>query len=185
MEKGGILALIHPAVAERPYACGVADDLDQWPRAGQVLLAELAAARGRIALLAADTSSDADWLVGRLRDDLHLTVAQLGQAVADRKEPPATEEISQACGNATVISDIDLLFWPALPTRALPFLTARARRVPTIAVWPGKIAGGRATYSALGRPDYTDVALRNVVVLRPRATKFPDEVPFRIERILP
>lgn len=183
--EGGVVAQIHLAVAEGPYACEVADDLDQWPRAGRALLAELAAARGLIALLAVDTLSDADWLVGRLRNDLHLTVAQLGQALADREEPPTAQEISQACGDATVISDIDLLFWPALPTGALAFLTARARRVPTIAVWPGKIADGRATYSALGRPDYTDVALRNVAVLRPRATKFPDELPFRIERILP
>ena len=185
MEKRGLVTLSHPAVAEQFYAWGVADDVDQWPRAGRELLAELAAARGRVALLAADTVSDAEWLVGRLRDDLHLTAAQLGQALADRKEPPTTEGISQACGGATLISDIDLLFWPALPTSALPFLTARARRVPTIAVWPGKIADGRAIYSALGRPDYTDIALRNVVVLRPRATSFPDEVPFRIERILP
>jgi hypothetical protein len=76
MEKGGIIAPIHAAVAERPYACRVADNLDQWPRAGQALLAELAAARGRIALVAADTPSDSDWLVVRLRDDLHLTVAR-------------------------------------------------------------------------------------------------------------
>lgn len=184
-QAGMVAPAAHPAMTEPPYACEVADDLDLWPGAGRALLAELAAVRGRIALVDADAPSDADRLVGRLQDDLHLAVARLGQVLSDRQEPPATEEISQACGDATLISDIDLLFWPALPTGALSFLTARARRTPTIALWPGKIAGGRATYSALGRPDYTDVAIRNAVVLRPRATSFPDEVPFRIERILP
>ena len=45
--------------------------------------------------------------------------------------------------------------------------TARRQR-PTIAVWPGDISGGRATYSAPGRPDHHDIPLRDVIVLRPR-----------------
>jgi hypothetical protein len=109
----------------------------------------------------------------------------LGRALADRKEPPTTEQIAAACASATVIIDIDLLFWPDSPTRALPFLVARSRRRPTIALWPGQITRSRATYSAIGHPDYTDVALRDVIILRPRTARFPDEVPFTIERILP
>jgi hypothetical protein len=163
----------------------VADDLERWPEGGHALLAELAVARGRIALIAAETPAAADGLVDRLRDDLDLTVVSLGQAFADRKEPPTADQIAAACGNATVITDIDVLFWPASPTRALPFLTARARRRPTIAVWPGQIVGGRAIYSALGRPDHHDAAIRDVIILRPRTTRFPDEVPFSTERILP
>jgi hypothetical protein len=159
--------------------------MGRWPDAGYALLAELAAARGRVALLAAAAPTTADGLVNRLRDDLGLTVVSLGQALADREEPPTADEIAVACANATVITDIDLLFWPASPIRALPFLTARGRRCPTIAVWPGQMAGGRATYSALGRPDHQDVAVRDVIIVRPCTARFPDEVPFTIERILP
>jgi hypothetical protein len=178
--------VIHTTVV-RPhsYPDEVADDLHRWPDAGHALLAELAAARGRVALIAAATPTSADGLVDRLRDDLDLTVVSLGQAFADRKEPPTADQISVAGADATVITDIDLLFWPGSPTRALPFLTAHGRRRPTIAVWPGQIAGGRATYSALGRPDHLDAAVRDVVILRPRTTRFPDEVPFSIERIFP
>jgi hypothetical protein len=177
--------VIH-ATPVRPlsYSDDVADDLDRWPDAGDALLAELAAARGRIALIAA-TPTAADGLVERLRGDLDLTVVSLGRALADRKEPPTADEIAAACANATVITDIDLLFWPASPTRPLPFLTARGRRRPTIVVWPGQIVGGRATYSTFGRPDHHDVAVRDVIILRPRITRFPDEIPFSFERILP
>jgi hypothetical protein len=177
--------VIHPTMVRPSYPDAVADDLDQWPDAGHALLAELAAARGRVALIAAATPTAADGLVERLRDDLDLTVVSLGEALADRKEPPTADEIAVASANATVITDIDLLFWPASPIRALPFLTARGRRRPTIAVWPGRIADGRATYSAFGRPDHQDLALRDVIIVRPCATGFSDEVPFSIERILP
>lgn len=177
--------MIHPTLVRPPsYPDEVADDLHRWPDAGHALLAELAAARGRTALIAA-TPFAADGLVERLRDDLDLTVVSLGQALADRKEPPTGDEIALASANATVITDIDLLFWPTSPARALPILTAHARHRPTIAVWPGQISSGRATYSALGRPDHQDFAVRDVIILRPRTTRFPDEVPFSIERILP
>ena len=177
--------MIHATLVQPPsYPDDVADDLDRWPDVGNALLAELAAVRGRVALIAA-TPTAADGLVERLRDDLGLTVLSLGRVLADRKEPPTTDEIVAACANATVITDIDLLFWPVSATRPLPFLTARGRHCPTIAVWPGQIAGGRAIYSTLGRPDYHDVAVRDVLILRPRITRFPDEIPFSFERILP
>jgi hypothetical protein len=172
-------------VRTRSYPDDVADDPERWPDGGHVLLAELAVARGCVALIAAEKPAAAEGLVDRLRDDLDLTIVSLGRAFADRTEPPMADDIAGACANATVITDIDLLFWPSSPTRALPFLMARALRHPTIAVWPGQIVGDRATYSALGRPDHHDAAVRDVIILRPRTTRFPDEVPFSTERILP
>jgi len=50
-------------------------------------------------------------------------------------------------------------------------------------VWRGDITNNRARYSAPGRPDHYDERLADVVVLRPRITRFPDEVPYDIERI--
>jgi hypothetical protein len=67
----------------------------------------------------------------------------------------------------------------------LPFLAGRARRLPTIVVWPGTVRDQRALHSAPGRPDHYDERLDDVVVLRPRTTRFPDEAPFDTERILP
>lgn len=167
------------------YGGVVADHgTDLWPSAGFALLDELDAARGRVALIAAESLAEADGLVDRLRTDLGLGVVRLGRALAARPQPPSVTDVESACGDATVITDLDVLLWPDMNTAPLQLLTARARQRPTIAVWPGHISGVRATFSASGRPDHHDIPLRDNVVLRPRGTRFPDEVPFTIERIL-
>lgn len=172
-------------VASVSYCEEVADDgIDVWPAAGHTLLHELDAARGRVGLIAAAALADADALVERLRTDLGVGVVRLGRALCDQPEPPSLADVESACGDATVITDLDVLLWPDMTVVPLQLLTARARRRPTIAVWPGHIAAGRATYGAPGRPDHHDVPLPDAAVLRPRGARFPDEVPFTIERIL-
>lgn len=167
------------------YGGDVADQgIDVWPTVGLALIDELDAARGRIALIAAASLADADGLVDRLRADLGLDVVRLGRALADGLQPPSVADIESACGDATVIADLDVLFWPDMNMAPLQLLSARARRRPTIAVWPGSIAGDRAIYSVPGRPDHRDLPLRDALILRPRRTRFPDEAPFAIERIL-
>lgn len=162
----------------------VADDGgDSWPAAGHVLLDELRRAHGRVALITTLTSSDADDLVARMTTDLGVDVVRVGRALADWPHAPSIADVESACGEATLVADLDVLLWPEMHVRPLQLLARRARRRPTMAVWPGDISGGRASYSAAGRPDHHDIALRDVVVLRPRATRFPDEAPFTIERI--
>ncbi len=166
-----------------PYGSNMADEsADVWPAAGFALLTELQAARGRVALIAAAVPTDADGLVERLQTDLGVGVARLGRALADRPQPPSVAEVESACGDATVIADLEVLLWREMNLAPLQLLAGRARQRPTIAVWPGHISGVRATYSAPGRPDHQDIPLRDTVVLRPRGTRFPDEVPFTIER---
>ncbi|MDA8038253.1 MAG: hypothetical protein M0Z69_03665 [Actinomycetota bacterium] len=155
-----------------------------WPTAGFALLDELDAARGRVALIAAASLAEADGLVDRIQTDLGHHVVRLGRALADRPQPPSVTDVQSACGGATVINDLDVLLWPDMNTAPLQLLAARARQHPTIAVWPGHISGARARYSAPGRPDHHDMLLGDTVVLRPRDTRFPDEVPFEIERIV-
>lgn len=167
------------------YGASVADGgIDLWPTAGFALLDELHAARGPVTLIAAASLGEADGLVDRLQTDLSLGAVRLGRALAGRPQPPSLPHVEAACGDASVITDLDVLFWPDMNLAPLQLLVTRARRRPTIAVWPGHIAGVRATYSARGRPDYHDISLRDAVVLRPRGTRFSDEVPFTIERIL-
>jgi hypothetical protein len=168
------------------YRDNVADNgTDVWPTAGHALLDELGAARGRVALITAAAPADADDLVARLGTDIGVDVVRLGLVLADRPQPPSLADVESACGDATVITDLDILLWPVMNIAPLQLMSARARRRPTIAVWPGHISGARASYSSPGRPDHHDIPLRDAVVLRPRGTRFPDEVPFTIERILP
>lgn len=158
--------------------------MDQWPDGGKALLRELGTGRGRVALVAGPTS-EPDALAARLAADLGLRQLSVGRAVADLDTPPTESELAAAVAAADILSDLDLLFWPEMRVAPLPFLAARARRRITIAVWPGEIVDGRARYSAPGRPDHHDERLSDVVVLRPRPTRYPDEVPFVIEEIAP
>jgi hypothetical protein len=172
------------ATVEIRSYCGsvVVADEATWPEAGQQLLDELKVGRGRLALIAAETPS-ADRLLDRLCTDLDLQVARIGAVLATLDHPPTASDVEALCVSATLLTDLDVLLWPALGIPLLPLLTGIARRQAVIAVWPGVIAYGRACYSTPGRPDYHDSRLTDVVVLRPRTTRFPDEVPYEIERI--
>ncbi len=172
------------ATVEIRSYCGsvVVVDNATWPEAGQQLLGELKVGRGRLALIEAKASA-ADRLVDRLSVDLDLQVARVGVVLAARDHPPTAAEVEAACMSATILTDLDVFLWPALGIPLLPLLAGIARYHAVIAVWPGEITDSRARYSTPGRPDYHDSRLTDVVVLHPRTTRFPDEVPYEIERI--
>ncbi len=156
-----------------------------WPDAGQELLRELRAGRDRYALIVADDPRDSDLVVERMSEDLDLSTVRVGAACADLDTPPGLRDIEAACGAAVILTDIELLFSPEIHVDVLAFLVGRARRLPTMAAWPGIVVGRRALYSAPGRPDHFDRSLSDVVLLRLRPTQFPDETPFEVERIAP
>jgi hypothetical protein len=172
------------ATVEIRSYCGsvVVADEATWPKAGQQLLGELKVGRGRLALIAGEASA-ADRLVDRLSSDLELHVARVGAVLAARDHPPTATDVEAVCVSATILTDLDVFLWPELGIPLLPLLAGIARHHAVIAVWPGDITYNRARYSTPGRPDYHDSRLTDVVVLRPRTTPFPDEVPYEIERI--
>lgn len=154
-----------------------------WPDEGQQLLKELEVSRDRYALVVGELTTT-NRLVQSLAVDLRLGVVHLGNELAEvREAPPTAMDVGAVCNSGSILTDLDVLLWPALEIPVMPFLAAIARRRPVIAVWPGEITGHRARYSSPGRPDHHDARLTDVVVLRPRTTRFPDEVPYEIERI--
>ena len=153
-----------------------------WPQAGTVVLKELAANRGRLALVAGSRDGVA-WLASKLSADLDLSSVSLGSATSHLGTPPTESQLYDMAGSADMVTDLDLLAWPALQLNPLAFLIRLARRRPTLAVWPGDVLEQRARYSETGRPDHLDERLYDAIVLRPRQTRYPDEVPFTIERI--
>lgn len=181
------MSLFNPAgITSAPYGVSMPPrNGATWPEAGQHLLDEMSSSRGRFALIAGQPGATHQ-LVERLATDLNLSVLHLGRALADRYEqPPTLAEVEAACDSPTILTDLDVLLWPALGIPVLPLLASSARRRPVIAVWLGEITGRRARYSSPGRPDHHDARLSDVLLLRPRATRFPDEVPYEIERIAP
>lgn len=154
---------------------------DHWPAAGTRLLNELRAGR-RPALIAAPQPA-AEALALRLTVDLDLVAVSLGPILAARPDAPTGDGITPALANATVLTRLDVALWPDLGIDLLALLRQRARLRPTIAIWPGEITHGRATYSQPGRPDHVDRTVTDVLLLRPAPTTFPDEVPYTVERI--
>lgn len=94
------------------------------------------------------------------------------------------DELTERLANCPLLFDLEVLCWDRGPALDLKrFLRQHARDRGVVALWPGRIAERVATFSAPGRRDYVRVALTDVTVLRPVRTRFPDEVPFEIERI--
>ena len=152
-----------------------------WPEAFGDLARELRADRGRPALI--DASSHASGhLIDRI-SPLVDEVVSLGQriGVIDRT-PTAAELVSGISAASTLLLDIDVLFTPALRIEVMSQLRRTSQRTALIVAWPGQIAGGRLSYSLPGRADHLDEPARDLVVLRPLDTEFPDEVPYTVER---
>lgn len=83
-----------------------------------------------------------------------------------------------------LLFDLEAICWdPWLQLDVLRFLKQHARRAGVVALWPGRITGRVATFSAPGRRDYHREDLAALTLLRPVSTSFPNEVPFEIERI--
>ncbi len=111
-----------------------------------------------------------------------VTLTSIGQFVAQvAHEPHDVLEHVRAINEPTVLTDFDVLFHPMLATDVPALLKQHSRRAPLVAAWPGTVRANRLTYSAAGRADYVDAPATGFVILHPRATTFPDEVPYRME----
>ncbi len=152
-----------------------------WPSAFGALTRELRTGRGRPAFV--DSSDpDVDLLVGRLASVVDR-VASLGERIGQMDQTATVDDLlSDLSGSSTLLMAIDVLFAPALHLEVISQLRRVAQSTAPIVVWPGRIHGGRVTYSLPGRADHVDEPARDLVVLRPVDAEFPDEVPYTVER---
>ena len=93
------------------------------------------------------------------------------------------EDLTERLAGCPLLFDLEALCWDRVGLDLLRFLRLHARECGVVALWPGRIAERIATFSAPGRRDYVRVALTGLSVLRSVSTRFPDQVPFNIERI--
>ena len=94
------------------------------------------------------------------------------------------EDLAERLAGCPLLFDLEVLCWDrGLGLDVLRLLRMHARERGAVALWPGRITERMATFSAPGRRDFVRVALGELSVLRPVRTRFPDEVPFEIERI--
>jgi hypothetical protein len=153
----------------------------RWPDAFAELARDLRSKRGRPAFV--DTSGKAS---GRLMDQLRTAVDEvvsLGMRVGAASQSPSVNELIQDIGGpSTLLTDIDVLFTPALHVDVISQFRRLAHNTALLVAWPGRIAAGRLYYSLPGRADHMDEPARDTIVLRPVDTDFPDEVPYTVER---
>ncbi len=154
--------------------------MSSWPDAWCDLDAELRAGRGTPALVEAGATG-VEVLVTALSAVVDHVVS-VGQRLTQVQEMPTISELLDDGSGSTLLLDIDVLFAPALELDVLSQLRRMVRDRSLVVLWPGRSQGGRLSYSSPGRGDYVDVPARDVIVLRPVATQFPDEVPYLLER---
>lgn len=154
--------------------------MTSWPDAWQDLDAGLRAGRGRPALVEAG-APHVDALVSALSVVVGQVVS-VGQRLSQYDEMPSVATLLDDISGPTLLVDIDVLFTAALKLDVLSQLRRMVRGRSLVVLWPGRIHAGRLSYSSPGRGDFVDVVARDVIVLRPAATQFPDEVPYLLER---
>lgn len=151
-----------------------------WPDAWTGLDAELCAGRGRPALVEGGRPG-----VEPLMDALGSVldhVVSVGKRLTRFQATPSILDLMDDMPGSMLLRDIDVLFTPALELNVLSQLRRLVRGRSLVVLWPGVIRSGRLSYSSPGRSDCVDVPARDLVVLRPAATNFPDEVPYLLER---
>jgi len=143
------------------------------------LVAELRAGRGRPAFV--NMSTDASGSLAALQGSV-AEVISVGQRVANCDSPGDVARVVQPRHASTLMVDIEALFTPELHLDVIALLRTFAQRCALVVVWPGRIAAGRLSYSLPGRADYLDEPAKDLVVLSPVVTHFPDEIPYTVER---
>lgn len=125
-------------------------------------------------------------------DDTQLTerlaplvaeVVSIGHRFISQERAPTIDDlVGGLTAGSTLLVEIEALFSPELHVEVVPQLRRLAQRTALIVAWPGRVVDGRVSYSSPGRTDHVDEPARDLLVLRPIRTDFPDEVPYSVER---
>ena len=108
-----------------------------------------------------------------------MSISEVGLGPAPAR---TTDDLLGRLRGGFLLYDLEALCWqPWLNVNPLRFLRALARQGGVIALWPGTVHQGTASFSAPGRRDHATFDATSLGLLRPVVT--PDEVPYTFERI--
>ena len=109
------------------------------------------------------------------------SVSEVGLAGTPASTPA---ELMERLAGGRLLYDVEALCWkPWLQTSPMAFLRVYTRRHGALAVWPWGTQGGRLVFSVEGRADYVRESLAGTALLRVAPARFPDQVPFTLERL--
>lgn len=152
------------------WAPAVATTLDGLLRPGglSLICAERAAGRALLFLLAGA---------------LALQPASVTELALSPEAASSERDLLARLDGHSLLYDVQTLCWsPWLQLDPVRLLRQHARRHGVVAVWPGSVIGRSVSFSSPGRRDHFSSESRDITVLRPTPTRFPDEIPFTIER---
>lgn len=146
------------------------------------LSAELSTSPGRFGLI--EDGPGACDVVIECEEEFAAARCPVGASLTVLPEPPSSDRVEIVLRSCRVLVDIEILFAAELAVDPLALLRRLARGGPTVALWPGVLRAGRASFSVAQREDGYDRPVEDVLVLRPVPRVFPDEPCFEIERWL-
>jgi len=123
-------------------------------------------------------------LLDVLGDVLRVAPTSVSEVGLTPTPAQSVNELHDRLGASALLYDCESVCWqPWLNVDPLRFLRTHARRRGVIALWPGSVSNGVASFSAPGRRDHVSFDATGIFVLRPTITRFPDQVPYTLERI--
>lgn len=157
---------------------------ETWPHDGEALLRELSDFPGRLALVVRGPATPE--VLAAIAAVANSPVLQIGRHLAQSSLPYSVEGVMETLDTAVVLDALDVLFWkPGLDIDPLHALVRLARHRPIVAAWPGEVdtRARMVRYSRPGRSDFYEAELSDAIILSPRPRRFPDQVPYTLERI--
>lgn len=148
-----------------------------WTREWELLTRELRAARRRFAVLVDVVQDSTTALLGMRVDQ----VVSVGEVATTVNEPELLASTIPLHGASVLLVDTEVLFSPELELDPIELFRQLSNHRALFVLWPGRFASGRLIYSRPGRGDYFDQAARDLLILRPTESVFPDEAPFELE----
>ena len=118
-----------------------------------------------------------------IRQRLAAEIAYVGKTLTRNPGPPDAAAIPNLLRDVRLLVDCEILLASELKLNPIQLFRTLARKPPRIVVWPGPVHGRCAVFSQPGRADYFEEQLTDAIVLRAIETRFPDEVPYEVERI--
>jgi len=119
-----------------------------------------------------------------LGDTLGLVPVSVTALILGPTAVASAEELHQRLAGHPLFYDLESLCWqPWLRLDLLRSLRIQARDSWVLAIWPGTYTGKRLVFSEPSRPDYVEFEARELTLIHPIPTRFPDEVPFILERM--
>lgn len=138
---------------------------------------------GAVTLVCGPRQSALD-LLRTLGEALSIEPVSLTEVALAEIPVESAQELMDRLADPNVLFDLETICWsPWLRLDPLRFLRQCARRHGVLALWPGSVTGRVVTFGAPDRRDYVNGNGEGLSVLRLVPTRFPDEVPFVIERI--